>query len=257
VTRHRDNFATYALHYERMGNRRPSEQVLPDEVRGEYWKPWMDNIPKDARIIDIGCGAGHQLFALKLLGFSNLTGIEFTEILSATAVEELGSAATITLIDAFDFLPEHRAEFDVAFVNDVLEHIPADMTIDFLRLVKDALTPGGVISIRVPNMSTLLAQYIRYMDFTHVIGFTEFSLMQALDLAGFQNHRLVSSRPEFVFSIFRPWRTIRRMLAIIVYQTNRAVHHALYLLRMQYPKPTEFAYNIDMISVAQPNHQNL
>ena len=42
-------------------------------------------------------------------------------------------------------------------------------------------------------MANLFASYSHHIDITHVTGYTEYSLMQVLDQAGFHEHRFRSS----------------------------------------------------------------
>lgn len=206
----KDNYGTYALHYQRMLNERPSIQFRNfDFDRYLHARPWLAGIDYKAPILDVGCGFGQQLFIFKKLGFTNLFGIEITNQSLQIAAEELGAEVKLELVDAFDFLQAHKNCFAAITCNDVLEHIPRENTIHLLALINESLTPDGVISLRVPNMSSLLSAYSMYLDFTHLTGFTEFSLMQVLDLAGFADHQLLRPRRELNFKGWRPWRPLR------------------------------------------------
>lgn len=242
------SYETYRTHYERMGNLRPSVEVVPDIARVDAWKPWMRGLPGDAKILDCGCGFGHQLLALKHLGFVNLHGIEIVEDSCRIAREELAGAAEVTLADAFEYLPRHAGEFDVVILNDVLEHVPREHTVPLLRLIRSALKPGGVVHLRVPNMSSLLASYSMFLDVTHVTGFTEYSLMQALDLAGFEHHRLVSSRPRLLWTPRMPRRMGLRLVRLLLWLADVALHRVAYLLRAQLPLPRETSINLELYS---------
>jgi SAM-dependent methyltransferase len=162
------------------------------------------------------------------------------------AKEELGSAAQIVLGDALDYLPRHPGAFDVIILNDVLEHFPPGRTVPVLRLLADALKTGGVLHVRVPNMSSLLASYSMHLDITHLSGFTEHSLMQALETAGFVDPRLVSSRPRLFWCPSRPARMALRLVRIVQWSLDALLHRALYLLRGQMPMPSETSINVEV-----------
>lgn len=189
---------------------------------------------------------GTKLFIFKKLGFTNLYGIEITNESLQVASEELGAEVKLELADAFDFLQAHKHHFSAITCNDVLEHMPREKTVQLLILINDALMPGGIISLRVPNMSSLLSAYSMYLDFTHLTGFTEFSLMQVLDLAGFTDHQLLRPSRGLNLRGWRPWRPLRG-LGILGY-LNISMHKALYRLRGQSPVPTVFDYSIEMWS---------
>ncbi len=243
-----DAFCAYDRHYRRMMNDLPSKQIFLDSLGVDGQKPWMAEVSEEAKIIDIGCGYGHQLYILHHLGFKNLYGIEIAEHSLKIALQELGDFADIQKIDAFNFLPRNHDSFDVIILNDVLEHIPSSRTIELLRLINGALKPGGIVSIRVPNMASLLSSYSMYLDFTHLVGFTEFSLMQVLDLSGFKEHKILNNKPKFYFSIKNPKRSVRRLLSIWRYFVNDLLHKVLYLLRWQKPMPTVFDFNVEVYS---------
>ena len=66
-----------------------------------------------------------------------------------------------------------------------MEHVPPERVLHLLGLARAALREGGRLIIRTPNTASLLAGYGRYIDFTHVTGFTAESLGAALLRAGF------------------------------------------------------------------------
>ena len=240
------HYALYQSHYQRMGNALPSEQIFAPALQADFWKPWMKGLGKDARILDCGCGTGHQLYALQAFGFHNLHGIDIVESSLQIAQSELGDQVRLERIDAFDYLPRHAGAFDVIILNDVLEHVPRERVVGLLRLIHTALRPGGIVHVRVPNMASLLASYSMYLDFTHVSGFTEFSLMEVLELGGFDRIRLVPGRPALFWAAAHPGRMIKRVARRTVHWANRALHRVVYFLRTQQPVPQEVGYNVEM-----------
>ncbi|MBW2494349.1 MAG: class I SAM-dependent methyltransferase [Deltaproteobacteria bacterium] len=100
------------------------------------------------RAIDCGCGAGEYVRALTALG-ADTWGIEY----SAEKVDEakrLGGLpdgrVAVGDIEALDFPDAH---FDLALVNEVLEHVPNEEL--GIREVHRVLKPGGVAVIFSPN----------------------------------------------------------------------------------------------------------
>ena len=45
-------------------------------TRGALNQRFLAEVPKDARILEVGCNLGNQLLALQQMGFTNLYGIE-------------------------------------------------------------------------------------------------------------------------------------------------------------------------------------
>lgn len=102
------------------------------------------NLPKHARILEIGCGTGHNL---PMLGaFGHIDAIEIDpaarDIASARLGKPVGEAPLpeLTGVD--------RAAYDLIAVLDVVEHIDDDVAA--LRAMAGCLKPGGKILITVP-----------------------------------------------------------------------------------------------------------
>ncbi len=98
-------------------------------------------------------------------------------------------------------------------------------------------------------MANLLAHYIRYADLTHVQGYTEWSLYQLLDMAGFSDHRVVVEN----LSGLAGWKsqaTIRHPFAGLNIERllSIALHRVLFALHPQIPRPSMYDFNISVQS---------
>jgi len=102
----------------------------------------IKNLPKTARILEVGCGSGINLLMLKKKGFINLSGIEPSK----------GMKTNIG-IPIFDSVDEIRGSFDVILILDVLEHIPNDSAV--LNQLERILTDTGKVIITVPAFNFL------------------------------------------------------------------------------------------------------
>ena len=87
---------------------------------------FLADVPKDARILEVGCNCGNQLLLLQEMGFRNLWGAE----VQPYALERARSRTRqieLTQASALD-LPYETGEFDLVFTAGVLIHIsPADL----------------------------------------------------------------------------------------------------------------------------------
>jgi pseudaminic acid biosynthesis-associated methylase len=89
---------------------------------------FIGNLPRDIRILEVGCNIGIQLIGLQLMGFTNLWGIEIQEF----AVEKAKSLTHgINIIQGSGFdIPFKDGYFDMVFTSGVLIHIsPADLPV--------------------------------------------------------------------------------------------------------------------------------
>ena len=101
-------------------------------------------LPKDARILEIGCGTGHNLVMLRQFG--DVDAIEIDDAAREIASKRLGkpvSAAPLPELPGVE-----RGAYDMIAVLDVVEHIEDDVAA--LKAMKDCLKPGGKILIAVP-----------------------------------------------------------------------------------------------------------
>ena len=93
-------------------------------TRSELNRRFLEGIPKEARVLEVGCNIGNQLLLLQRLGFKNLYGIE----VQSDALERARSrteSITLSQGTAFD-LPYDSGYFDLVFTSGVLIHISPD-----------------------------------------------------------------------------------------------------------------------------------
>ena len=102
------------------------------------------NLPGDARILEIGCGTGHNL--PMLARFGRVEATEIDPAARAIAGERLGRTVGDAPLPALPGV--ERAAFDLVAVLDVVEHIADDVAA--LSAMRDLLKPGGAILVAVP-----------------------------------------------------------------------------------------------------------
>lgn len=94
--------------------------------RRELNQRFLADIPRDARILEVGCNEGNQLCALQEMGFQQLYGIEIQDYALRKARARLENAQ-LALATAFE-IPYPDGFFDLVFTSGVLIHIaPADL----------------------------------------------------------------------------------------------------------------------------------
>jgi 2-polyprenyl-3-methyl-5-hydroxy-6-metoxy-1,4-benzoquinol methylase len=236
------NFDKYEGHYKRIGNQVPDwDAALANPSAHACRQPWLP-ANKDARILDFGCGWGKQLLSLWCAGFTNLEGVELVSAQARLTQEGVAGRFPVHHADGQVFLQNRYRAYDLVILNDVIEHVPTSQTVSLLACIQRALVPGGRIVVRTPNMSTLLAGYSRYMDVTHLTGFTEISILQVLEQAEFENPQFVREYFGWPPRTLRPWKIIRRLNVRGLF--NEWLHRVLYAARAQEPKPTIFSMNL-------------
>lgn len=113
------------------------------EILSEYLTRF-GNLPKDARILEIGCGTGHNL--PMLAQFGDVDAIEIDETAAAKASERLGKPIGSSPLP--ELVGVKPGSYDLVAVLDVVEHVADDIAA--LKAMATALKPGGKILITVP-----------------------------------------------------------------------------------------------------------
>lgn len=109
--------------------------------------------PARGRVLDIGCATGLFLDALRARGWQT-QGVELVEHAARLARERLGLDVRTGTLQAAGF---PSAWFDAVTMWDVLEHVPDPIA--ELREVCRVLKPGGVLVLRIPDVSSPEARF--------------------------------------------------------------------------------------------------
>jgi len=113
------------------------------EILADYLTRYA-RLPDKARILEIGCGTGHNL--PMLARFGEVEAIEIDPAAREIASERLGRPVGAAPLPALPDVP--RGAFDLVAVLDVVEHIEDDVAA--LQAMKALLRPGGKVLIAVP-----------------------------------------------------------------------------------------------------------
>lgn len=229
----------YATHYTALGHRPPDWAVAQPLDPATPWLPaW-----RDQPVLDLGTGFGEWLARFGATGFTDLTGVDADDSVVGEAQAAAGARARLVQAEGQFWLESHPGHYGLILVYDVLEHLPPAQIVPFMRAAHRALRPSGRLVVRTPNLQTLGGSYSRYLDLTHQIGFTEASLRQAYQLAGFPPPQFLPDPQEpwgRGWQLWTPWRGLRLRPTL-----NRLLHQFVYALRDQLPRPTRFGINLE------------
>lgn len=155
----------------------------------DYIRKWLPE-DKFAQILEIGCGLGYHLYALRNLGYVNLRGIDISPDMIEIAECNVSEVDFLNA-DAFEFLQQHKEKYDLIIMFNILEHFTRDEAIEVTKLSFDSLKNNGLILIRTPNAANPLSFHSLYIDITHEMCYTENSIRDLLGLAGFSKVDIV------------------------------------------------------------------
>ncbi|MGE3164953.1 MAG: class I SAM-dependent methyltransferase [Planctomycetota bacterium] len=168
------------------------------------------------RILDLGCGIGHQTLVLGSR-CREIVGVDIDETVIARARDQ--AVAFAGEVNASFYggrvqdLPLAPASFDKVFSFCVIEHIPDCDSV--LRTLRSLLAPGGQLLLSADSLATLTDPVVieehRRQHFVHQY-FTADTLRECLTRAGFvvdEIHSIFRSRfagREFVRALHRGFR---------------------------------------------------
>ena len=139
---------------------------------------------KDARILDLACGAGRLLFFFSERGCQNLTGVDISPDQVALAGQVTPDVRHESVLD---HLESHPGSYDLITGYDIIEHFEKNEALRFLDGCFDALRPGGRVILQTPNADSPLGASVRYGDFTHELCFNPNSLTRLMRKVGFSH----------------------------------------------------------------------
>lgn len=157
-----------------------------------YIRQWLPE-NKQAQVLEIGCGLGYHLHALRGLGYTNLQGIDMSPEEIEIAQNNV-KAVDFLVADVFSFLPQRQGQYDLAIMFNILEHFRKDEALEICQLIFNSLRSGGVLLIRTPNATNPASFHTLYSDLTHEMCYTQNSLADLLGLAGFSKVNVVGVR---------------------------------------------------------------
>ena len=158
--------------------------------------------PRGLRVLDLGCGGGHNGEMLKKSGAREVVGVELD---AAAAAEARTRLDRVCHCDLAHLDPAELGDelFDAILASDVLEHLEDAEGV--LALAVTRLRPGGAVVLSLPNVASVfvMAQLLTkswprrgsgIFDRTHVRWFGKRDMVRLLQGAGL---RVLRVEPYF------------------------------------------------------------
>jgi len=135
----------------------------PEHRRGENRSNFIAQLPSQATVLDLGCGAGGDTRALIEAGLT-VTAIDGSPELAREAEKRIGHAVRVLLFENLDYVEA----FDGIWANASLLHVPRAGLLNVLARVYRALKPGGLLYASFKSGGTegrdSLGRYYNYLN---------------------------------------------------------------------------------------------
>ncbi len=131
------------------------------------------------RVVDLGCGEGALLLALRESGKKDLLGVESNKELADLA-ESWGVA--IARKDLLEYLREETLESGTFVYTDVAEHVPFEVNLEVL----ERLPFGSRLILQTPHTETLRGHQYYFNVPSHVAAYSPFVLRKMLERKGYK-----------------------------------------------------------------------
>jgi SAM-dependent methyltransferase len=159
-----------------------ARHALEERQHTQRLRRWLP-LSHSAPILDVGCGGGAVLSALRRLGYHAVEGIDVSPTQVAAAA---GRGITgVQLASADDYLVGADRRYALITAFNVLEHQTREELFALLDAIHRALAPGGRLIAVVPNAKGLFGAHVRFADITHELSFTPSSVEQICFTTGF------------------------------------------------------------------------
>ena len=159
-----------------------------------HWIRRLMPTNRQASVLDVGCGAGGLLFALKKKGYLNVAGVDVSAEMIA-----LAKSAGVSEASEGDMIQRLKtsadASHDVVFAIDILEHLTRPELFEIIHNIFRVLRGGGRLIAHVPNAAGIFGGAVRYGDLTHELAFTDVSIRQLMRVIGFEATTCLEDRP--------------------------------------------------------------
>jgi SAM-dependent methyltransferase len=173
--------------------------------RVEFLTPHLST---DQRLLEVGCGYGFFLSEIRSK-VDTAIGLEPGAARQNFAKNELRLDVRSPPLSTAGIPP---GSIDLACAFHVLEHI--DRPIPFLTEIRDALRPGGLLVVEVPNFADL---YVRlsapyrafHFQSAHLVYFTPETLRHVVEASGFTIESLIGVQ-RYAFANALHWLAKRR-----------------------------------------------
>ncbi len=154
--------------------------------------PFIKQMDRESKILELGCGPGHLLAYLAKKGFKSVKGIDVSEEQVNLALKE-GRQAEVA--EVINYLKKETESIDLIMAIDFFEHFTKNELIELIPLVYRSLKREGILLLQTVNGDGLFSKHEMYGDLTHLTILNPSSLKQLLMYSGFCDIQFTETGP--------------------------------------------------------------
>lgn len=230
----------YKNYFKNQAGRRINNNTFQKEIDFQefvYQKeiiPLLKHLPKNAKILDVGCGYGALINTLLKQQYTQVTGIDISPEQIQIAKNQLKLAKYVQVSEAHNFLEQQKQQFDVIIALDLIEHFNKTELVQFLQLITQSLTPNGMLICRTPNADALYASPYAAGDYTHETILNASSAIQVFEGCAYTHVQVFSScidiYPHFFKNKIRQilWLFVQICAKILLFATGRSSKNIIF-----------------------------
>jgi SAM-dependent methyltransferase len=151
------------------------------------------SIRRSSAILDIGCGAGVLLYALRNAGYKNVLGID------PYIADNIHYKNGLQILK--QSVGEHKGNYDIVMMHHSLEHMPDQHEV--MKAVHQILRTGGKFLVRIPLVSEAWELYrtnwVQLDAPRHFFLHSELSFKKLAENTGFRIEKLLYDSSSFQF----------------------------------------------------------
>lgn len=178
-----EDYDWYYTHCNFYGDDTKDDNTYRYEMVRDFLEQYCD---KDDRMLDIGAGNGRFEIALKKNGYTNIVGMDSSEM----SVERLRNNDVEAYVGSIysEVLPEDAHKYDCIFLFEVAEHLLCPGL--GMQKVRQLLREDGYFIVSVPDYSQIAddpSDIPNYFNLEHINYFSEVSLDNLMRMYGMKH----------------------------------------------------------------------
>lgn len=224
----------YSLHYLK---RSSTDIPVTWLCARRYVRMLTPYLPRDkgARILEIGPGNGLAMKGLMDAGFTAVEGLEPDQRLATLAAEAGLNVRHLASDEIISHVAVQTGRYDLVYCMHVIEHVPVSEQPAFTGAIAEALKAGGFFVCETPNALGPMANWYRYMDWTHHTIFHPDTLEFLLEHAGLGGVRVTAAEEEVTPPRGGPVASVLKSIAQAILRfLSRGMYRIHYMAELGY-----------------------